>query len=61
MSSALYAAVVTRRELSVPVTVKIRALEKDADTLDLVRRLEAAGAQMLTGAEIHSTIPRLCA
>lgn len=37
------------RELSVPVTVKIRALEKEADTLDLVRRLEGAGAQMLTG------------
>ena len=31
------------------MTVKIRALEKEADTLDLVRRLEGAGAQMLTG------------
>lgn len=40
------------RELSVPVTAKIRALEKDEDTLDLARRLEAAGAQMLTGAFI---------
>lgn len=37
------------RELSVPVTVKIRAQEDDADTLDLVKRLEGAGAQMLTG------------
>lgn len=37
------------RELSVPVTVKIRALEKDADTLDLVRRLEGAGAQLIAG------------
>lgn len=31
------------------MTVKIRALEKEADTLDLVRRLEGAGAQMFTG------------
>lgn len=37
------------RELSVPVTVKIRASEKESETLDLVRRLEGAGAQMLTG------------
>lgn len=38
------------RELSVPVTVKIRAQEKESDTLDLARRLEGAGAQLLTGA-----------
>lgn len=37
------------RDLSVPVTAKIRALEKDEDTLDLVKRLEGAGAQLLTG------------
>eukprot|EP00903_Cladosiphon_okamuranus_P009585 g9125.t2 len=36
------------RELSVPVTVKIRAREKESDTLDLARRLEGAGAQLLT-------------
>lgn len=39
---------VMSRELAVPVTVKIRALENDQDTLDLVRRLEGAGAQLLT-------------
>lgn len=37
------------RDLSVPVTAKIRALEKDEDTLELVKRLEGAGAQLLTG------------
>lgn len=37
------------RELSVPVTVKIRAQENESDTLDLARRLEGAGAQLLTG------------
>ncbi|CAM9549783.1 unnamed protein product [Ectocarpus sp. 12 AP-2014] len=36
------------RELSVPVTVKIRAQDKESDTLDLARRLEGAGAQLLT-------------
>ncbi|CAM9364638.1 unnamed protein product, partial [Hapterophycus canaliculatus] len=36
------------RELSVPVTVKIRAQEKESDTLDLARRLEGAGAELLT-------------
>ncbi|CAN0507167.1 unnamed protein product, partial [Ectocarpus sp. 8 AP-2014] len=35
------------RELSVPVTVKIRAQDKESDTLDLARRLEGAGAQLL--------------
>lgn len=37
------------RELLVPVTVKIRAQENESDTLDLARRLEGAGAQLLTG------------
>lgn len=37
------------RELSIPVTVKIRAQENESDTLDLARRLEGAGAQLLTG------------
>lgn len=37
------------RELSVPVTVKIRAQENESDTLELARRLEGAGAQLLTG------------
>ncbi|CAM9668557.1 unnamed protein product [Pylaiella littoralis] len=36
------------RELSVPVTVKIRAQENESDTLELARRLEGAGAQLLT-------------
>eukprot|EP00752_Nemacystus_decipiens_P010181 g9072.t3 len=36
------------RELSVPVTVKIRVQDNESDTLDLARRLEGAGAQLLT-------------
>lgn len=35
-------------QLACPVTVKIRCLEKDTDTLILARRLEAAGAQCIT-------------
>ncbi|CAM9673691.1 unnamed protein product [Discosporangium mesarthrocarpum] len=48
------------RELSVPVTVKIRCLEKDEDTLLLGRRLEAAGAAMLTvhGRTVHQAKTR---
>ncbi|CAM9162776.1 unnamed protein product [Choristocarpus tenellus] len=36
------------RELSVPVTVKIRCMENTQETLLFAKRLEAAGAQMLT-------------
>lgn len=36
------------KELSIPVTVKIRCLKTEEDTLALVKRIEAAGASMVT-------------
>jgi tRNA-dihydrouridine synthase 1 len=36
------------KELSIPVTVKIRCLKTEELTLQLVKRIEAAGASMVT-------------
>ena len=36
------------KELSIPVTVKIRCLKTEEETLSLVRRIEAAGASIVT-------------
>jgi hypothetical protein len=38
------------RGLKAPVTAKIRLLPTEQDTLDLVRRIEDTGCQMLAGA-----------
>jgi tRNA-dihydrouridine synthase 1 len=35
-------------ELNIPVTVKIRALPTEEKTLELVKRIEAAGASLIT-------------
>jgi len=36
------------KELSIPVTVKIRLLPTEEATMTLVKRIEAAGASLLT-------------